>query len=357
MTIDGQSATKASNYDGVCVIIPCHNEEFTIEQVVNGFQQSLPGCSVVVADNNSSDGTAYAASLSGASVIREERTGKGFAIRRLFADVEADCYVMVDGDATYDARIAPALVDLVLRQGIDMVNGQRVKADGQDAAYRRGHEIGNRALTWIFQKLFRLPINDTLSGYRVMSRRFVKSFPTGATGFEIEAELNAHAAVLGVPVAEVPSTYYERPKGSESKLNTYRDGIRITRRNLRLFRDARPNLAFLVLSVPWLILAAVLVGIPLLEYLDSGEVTRFPSLIAGTACMVVALLLITAGLVMERIARNRIEAIRLAYLGIPGPVPLPKTMAAPAPVGAPRSATPPTPDPRPGPIRAGRGQR
>lgn len=304
----------------VAVLIPCHNEEATIAKVVSDFRHHLPDALIVVADNNSTDRTTQLAHEAGAVVLRESRQGKGFAIRRLLADVDADCYVMVDGDATYDASVAGQMVEQVLVHGADMVNGERVKGTDQEAAYRRGHELGNTVLTWIFRRLFGLPLKDTLSGYRAMSRRFVKSFPTGATGFEIEAELNAHAAVLDVPVSEIPGTYLERPEGSTSKLNTYRDGIRITRRNLRLFRDARPNSAFFLLSLPWWIAAAVLIWIALSEYWSTGVVLRFPSLIAGVSCLVIAVLLTIAGSVMERVARNRVEAVRLAYLSYPAPV-------------------------------------
>lgn len=305
--------------DGVAVLIPCHNEEHTIGQVVRDFHQMLPNAQIVVADNNSIDATSLVAAEAGARVIREPRKGKGFAMRRLMADTEADCYIMVDGDGTYDASAAPEMVRIVLEDGVDMVNGERVKGQGQVAAYRRGHELGNATLTWIFNKLFGLPLRDTLSGYRAMSRRMVKSFPTGATGFEIEAELNAHAAVLGLPWAEVPTTYLERPEGSTSKLNTYRDGLRITRRNLRLFRDAKPNLAFFILSLPWWLLAIPLVWVPIDEYLQTGLVERFPSLIAGVSSLVIAVLLTISGAIMERVARNRVEAVRLAYLEYPAP--------------------------------------
>ncbi len=306
--------------DHVAVLIPCYNEEATIAHVIGDFRHHLPDATIVVADNNSTDRTAAVAQESGALVLRESRQGKGFAIRRLLADIDADCYVMVDGDGTYDASMAPRMVEDVLYHGADMVNGERVKGTDQQAAYRRGHELGNSVLTWIFQKLFGLPLRDTLSGYRAMSRRFVKSFPTGATGFEIEAELNAHAAVLDVPVTEIPGTYLERPAGSTSKLHTYRDGWRITRRNLRLFRDARPNLAFFILSIPWWLAALALVWVALSEYWSTGLVLRFPSLIAGVSCLVIAVLLTIAGSVMERVARNRVEAVRLAYLSYPAPV-------------------------------------
>lgn len=308
-------------YSRVAVIVPCHNEEQTIGEVVAGFTTALPGASVVVADNNCTDATAAVATAHGAQVITESRPGKGFAVRRLLADIEADCYVMIDGDATYDAASAPQMVGLVLDQGIDMVNGARQTTGDVSEAYRPGHTLGNAVLTWIFQRLFGLQIEDTLSGYRVMSRRFVKSFPTGAEGFEIEAELNAHAATLGVPIAEVQTPYYARPEGSESKLNTYRDGLRILRRNLRLFRDARPSLAFLLLSLPWLIIAGVLLWVAFAEYFATGVVTRFPSLIFGVGSLVVGLLIIITGLILERVARNRVEASRLAYLAIPPPNP------------------------------------
>lgn len=311
----------AQNYSRVAVIVPCHNEEQTVGDVVTGFAAALPGAAVVVADNNCTDRTAEVATAHGAQVIHESRPGKGFAVRRLLADVEADCYVMIDGDATYDAASAPNMVDLVLEQGVDMVNGARHAEANAQQAYRPGHTLGNSMLTWIFQRLFGLQIEDTLSGYRVMSRRFVKSFPTGAEGFEIEAELNAHAATLGVPVAEVDTPYYARPEGSQSKLNTYRDGVRILRRNLRLFRDARPSLAFALLSLPWLIMAAVLLWIAFAEYFATGLVTRFPSLIFGVGSLVVGVLIIIAGLILERVARNRVEASRLAYLAMAPPRP------------------------------------
>ncbi|MEI2619926.1 MAG: glycosyltransferase family 2 protein [Candidatus Nanopelagicales bacterium] len=307
------TATRPS----IALVIPCHNEEATVGLVIAGMREWLPSCSIYVADNNSSDRTAEMARAAGAEVITESRAGKGFAVRRLLADVDADCYVMVDGDNTYEPSAAPAMVDLVLCQQMDMVNGARVIGSESGRAYRRGHALGNAILTWIFQRLFSLPLVDTLSGYRVMSRRFVKSFPAGSTGFEIEAELNAHAATLGVPVGEVPTEYRERPEGSHSKLSTYRDGWRILKLNLRLFRDARPNRAFVLLAVPWLLLAGILILIPVSEYLRTEWVSRVPTLIAGVGCLVVAALLIVAGMILERIARNRVEALRLQYLMIP----------------------------------------
>lgn len=319
-----------ADYSRVAVIVPCHNEERTIGEVIDGYARALPGCAVVVADNRSTDNTAAVALAHGAQVLSESRAGKGYAVRRLLADVEADCYVMIDGDATYDPEAAPALVELVLHRGVDMVNGARVVAGEHKEAYRPGHALGNIMLTWIFQKLFKLQLRDTLSGYRVMSRRFVKSFPTGAAGFEIEAELNAHAATLGVPIDEVDTPYFARPEGSESKLNTYRDGARILRRNLRLFRDARPTLAFALLSLPWIVVAAVLLWVAVAEYLSTGLVERFPSLIAGVGALTVGGLILLTGLILERVTRNRIEANRLSYLSFPAPNPLGPGTIAPA---------------------------
>jgi glycosyltransferase involved in cell wall biosynthesis len=301
----------------VAVLVPCHNEEHAIATVVRAFRTALPGAEVTVADNASTDRTAELARAAGARVISEPRQGKGFAVRRLFTDVEADCYVLVDGDATYEALAAPDLVRIVLADGVDMVVGARVSEAGDATAYRRGHRLGNAVLTWIFHRLFKLPIEDTLSGYRVLSRRFVKSFPAGSTGFDVEAELNAHAAVVGVPVSEVRTRYIARPEGSESKLDTYRDGWHILRRNLRLFRDARPSLAFSLLALPWLLVAIYLVARAGQGYLDTGTVPHFPSLIAGVGSFIVAANLWVAGLVMERVTRNRNEVIRIAYLGIP----------------------------------------
>jgi glycosyltransferase involved in cell wall biosynthesis len=309
--------TGPATYRDVAVVVPCHNEETTVADVVADFAAALPGALVVVVDNDSDDATAAVARAAGAFVISEPRRGKGRAVRRLFSDIDASCYVLIDGDGTYDPKAAPGLVRLVMDEGVDMVVGSRVSAPSDAAAYRRGHQLGNAVLTYIFQRLFRLPLNDTLSGYRVLSRRFVKSFPTGATGFEIEVELNAHAAVLEVPVAEVATDYSARPPGSVSKLDTYADGWRILRRNLRLFRDARPTLAFTLLASPLLAVSTVLIGVAVLEFIHTGLVNHFPSLIAGVGGFLVGTNFFIAGLVMERIARNRIEVIRLAYLSHP----------------------------------------
>lgn len=309
----------SDDWSGVAVVVPCHDEEHTVAIVVRDFRAALPGAQVVVVDNASSDRTGDVARAAGATVLTEPRPGKGFAVRRLLGDVEADCYVLVDGDATYDASAAPELVRHVLEHGVDMVTAVRVTPAEERARERPGHALGNSVLSWIFRALFGLRLTDTLSGYRAMSRRFVKSFPTRATGFEIETELNVHCAALDASVLEVPTRYRARPEGSTSKLHTWSDGTRILRRNLRLFRDARPLLAFWLLALPWLALSVALVQTAVLEYARTGFVTHFPSLIAGSAAFIVSLQLIVAGMVLARVTRNREEAIRLAYLREPAP--------------------------------------
>jgi len=298
----------------VAVVIPCRNEEAAIARVIVDFRDALPGAQIVVLDNGSTDNTGQVARDNGAKVILERRPGKGLAMQRLFADVEADCYLMVDGDDTYDSRSAREMVDMVLNKEADMVLGVRVIEGGGEAEFRRGHQLGNKMLTWIFSSLFQLQLSDTLSGYRALSRRFVKSFPLATEGFEVEAELNVHAALLGVPIAEVEGLYTERAVGTESKLNTYKDGIRILRRNLRLFRDARPLMSFGIISIPFWIIAAILIGIPFYEYVQTGVVARFPSLIAGLASFTAAVQLLIGGIIMERVARNRYETARIRYL-------------------------------------------
>lgn len=300
--------------DRVALVIPARDEATTIGEVVAAFRHALPEAEIVVADNDSSDSTAEEALAAGARVIYERRVGKGDAVRRLLAEVDADCYLMVDGDGTYDATAARDLVAPVLRGEADMVIGHREAVPRRDGVFPRGHRFGNRLLTWFFRRLFDAPIGDALSGYRAMSRRFVKTFPFDSRGFEIEIEMNVHAAVLRAPVIEIPTAYVERPDGSQSKLRTFRDGWRIARRNLRLFRDARPALAFSVLSAPWAILAFWLVGIAVVEYVETGLVARFPSLIVGVGAFVISSQLWIAGLILERVARNRRQTVRLAYL-------------------------------------------
>lgn len=301
----------------VAVIIPCHNESLAIAAVVHDFHAALPDALVVVADNASADDTAAVAREAGALVVSEPRIGKGWAVRKLFADVDADVYLLTDGDGECDPGSAEQMVQLVADGSCDMVIGSRRSPDGV-SSYRPGHRLGNATLTWIFQQLFDFQITDTLSGYRAISRRVVKSFPSRAIGFELEAELNAHAAVVGVNVAEVPTVFRGRPFGDQSKLSTIRDGIKILRLNLRLFRDARPSLAFMTLSLPWFLITIWCLTVALRNYLESGSIISLPNLIAGLIAFMIFLMVLMAGITMERITRNRNEVLLLAYLSQPG---------------------------------------
>lgn len=301
----------------VAVLIPCYNEASSIASVIEGFRSAVPQARIVVIDNASIDATAEVARAHGAEVIHEPRKGKGNAVRRAFADIDADAYVMADGDGTYDPAAAPRMIALLVDQRIDMVIGVRDHGDQHDA-YRRGHVLGNRVLSKMFERLFNFQMTDTLSGYRVMSRRFVKSFVFGRSGFEIEAELNVHAALLGANYAEVLTAYGSRHEDSPSKLRTYRDGLRILRRQLRLFRDLKPATAFALLAVPWLIAAVALITPPVVGYLETGLVAKFPSLIAGVGCLLVAVQVLISGLILDRVALGRLDAIRLNYLSSVG---------------------------------------
>jgi glycosyltransferase involved in cell wall biosynthesis len=299
----------------VAVLIPCFNEEVAIGRVVADMRRALPGAAIYVYDNNSRDGTVKAAADAGAVVRSELKQGKGNVVRRMFADIDADAYVLVDGDATYDAASAPAMVALLLRERLDMVVGCRVHTAAE--AYRPGHQFGNVMLTsfvaWLFGKSF----TDILSGYRVFSRRFVKSFPALAKGFETETELTVHALELRMPIMEVETPYGARPEGSTSKLSTYKDGFRILRLILNLYKHERPLLYFGTVAA-LLALAAVALGIPIiLEYARTGLVPRFPTAILATGITILASLSFTAGIILETVTRGRQELKRLAYLQVP----------------------------------------
>jgi len=303
----------------VAVLIPCYNEELTVRQTVAAFRASLPQAVVYVYDNNSSDRTRAFAREAGAVVRSEPLQGKGHVVRRMFADVEADVYVLTDGDATYDASRAPEMIDLLVDQNLDMVVGRRIHEE--KSAYRAGHVLGNRLLTGFLARLFGRRFTDILSGYRVMSRRFVKSFPALATGFETETELSVHALHLSMPVAEVETIYLSRPPGSESKLHTFRDGFRVLQTMLHLFRNERPQAFFGICSLI-LTLAAIALAIPvMMTYLDTGLVPRFPTAILSASIMVLAALSLVCGLVLNTVTRGRREVKRLAYLAVPGPNP------------------------------------
>jgi len=301
----------------IAVLVPCFNEAVAIGKVVGDFRACLPGAVVYVYDNNSTDGTVQAATEAGAVVRREGLQGKGHVIRRMFADIEADAYVLVDGDDTYDAAAAPEMVRLLLEEQLDMVNGQRSEMDGEAGAYRRGHRLGNRVLSGLVRAVFGDRIKDMLSGYRVFSRRFVKTFPALASGFETETEFTIHALDLMMPLAELPVSYRERPAGSASKLRTYSDGLRILRTIIVLVKEERP-LQFFAAAGGLLMLLAILLGIPVVTtYLQTGLVPRLPTAVLATGIIMISFLSFACGLILDSVARGRKEAKRLAYLAIP----------------------------------------
>lgn len=304
----------SSDYRHVAVLVPCYNEAVTIAKVVADFSASLPGCRVYVFDNNSRDDTAMIAHAAGAVVRHVSLQGKGNVVRRQFADIDAEIYLMVDGDATYDAEAAPQLVHAVL-DGADMVVGLRVAQNTK--AYRSGHVLGNRMLTGFLSWLFGRACNDILSGYRGFSRRFVKSFPILSAGFEIETELTVHALELKTPIAEVSTRYFDRPEGSVSKLSTYKDGLRILKTMLRLFASERPLAFFGTLGAAAALLAIALAAPVVLTWLETGLVPRFPTAILSSAMMIVAMLSVASGLILDTVTRGRREMKMLAYLAQP----------------------------------------
>jgi len=287
----------------IAVLVPCYNEEAAIATVVHDFRASLPAATIYVYDNNSKDGTVTRAREAGAMVRTETRQGKGNVVRRMFADIEADVYVLVDGDDTYDASAAPALIAKLVEDGLDIVSGQRI-ATGQ-SAYRPGHVLGNRMLTGLTATMFRVELHDLLTGYRIMSRRFVKSFPFTAEGFGIETELTVHAVRLLMPMAEVETRYKERPEGSVSKLSTYRDGFKILFTIASLVREERPLIFFASIFV---LLAAfsLLIGTPVvIEYFRTGFVPRLPTALVAVGAMVLAFLSLASGLILDTVTRGR----------------------------------------------------
>ncbi|HET7760787.1 MAG TPA: glycosyltransferase [Phycicoccus sp.] len=303
----------------VAVIVPCHNEEAAVGTVVADLRAALPDATVYVYDNASTDRTVDVALAAGAVVRREPRKGKGNVIRRAFADVDADVYVMIDGDDTYDAAAAPELVRTLLENNLDHVLG--VRTQSTDTAYRPGHAAGNKLLSGVVGALFGPELSDMLSGYRALSRRYVKSFPAVSREFEIETEMTIHSLHLRVPSAEVPVGFKDRPEGSESKLRTYRDGWRILRWILKVTRHERPVLFFGLVAAVLAVVSLVL-GIPVVvEYLDTGLVARFPTAILASALMTIAFLVVTLGAILDAVRHGREEAARLAYLRYPAPGP------------------------------------
>ena len=305
------SASDLAQYS-IAVLVPCYNEETAIAKVVADFRAVLPSATIFVFDNNSTDRTVDVARAAGAEVFSEPHQGKGNVVRRMFTDIEADLYVLVDGDATYDAPSAPKMIELLLRDRLDMVVGNRV--DQEVAAYRAVHRTGNWLLTSFVGEVFGREVNDMLSGYRVFSRRFVKSFPVLSGGFEIETELTVHALELGLPVAEIETPYYARLEGSSSKLNTWRDGFRILFTIFRLYRAERPLRFFMMIGI-FLALISVGLGIPVVvTYIETGLVPRLPTAVLSMGLMLLAFLSMSAGLILDTVTRGRRETKLFAYL-------------------------------------------
>jgi glycosyltransferase involved in cell wall biosynthesis len=308
------AAREPARFDRIkiAVLVPCYNEQAAIAKVVRDFRGALPDAAIYVYDNNSTDNTAALARAAGAVVFEEKHQGKGFVVRRMFTDVEADIYVLVDGDATYDAPSARKMIALLLEGRLDMVVANRVHRE--QAAYRAGHVTGNRLLTGFVASVFGPSFNDMLSGYRVFSRRFVKSFPLLSSGFEIETELTVHALELGLAVAEIDTPYYARPEGSSSKLNTWRDGLRIFATIIRLYRAEQPLSFFGAIGIAFGI-ASLGFGVPIfITYFETGLVPRLPTAVLSTGLMVLAFLSIAVGLVLDTVTRGRREAKLFAYL-------------------------------------------
>lgn len=318
----GRAAVRAvdlamSDTPVIAVLLPCYNEEVAIAQTIGGFRAVLPDAIIYVYDNNSADRTVAEAAAAGAVVRSERMQGKGNVVRRMFADIDADIYIMADGDATYDAASAPALVQRMIDEQLDMVVGSRVTQ--AQAAYRAGHQLGNAVLTGMLARLFGRSFSDILSGYRVFSRRFVKSFPVLSGGFEIETEISVHALELKMPVAEIATPYFARPEGSVSKLSTYRDGWRILRMIVTLYRIERPMLFFGAIGA-MLGLAAVILSVPLIvTYMHTGLVPRLPTAVLVTGLTILAALCGFTGLILDTVVRGRREVRRLSYLSFTAP--------------------------------------
>ena len=301
----------------IAVILPCYNEAGAIAQTVSDFRAVLPTATVYVYDNNSTDGTIEIARKAGAVVRTVRQQGKGHVVRRMFADVDADIYVLADGDATYEAAAAPRMIAAMIAENYDMVVGAR-KSE-VEAAYRSGHRFGNMVLTGVLQQLFGRSFTDILSGYRIFSRRFVKSFPVLSAGFEIETEISVHALELGMPVAEEVTAYGARPEGSVSKLSTYRDGWRILRTMIKLYRTERPVAFFGLIGLALLLLSLVL-SVPIfVTYLETGLVPRLPTAVLIVGLVTLATLNFMAGLILDTVTRGRQEMKRLAYLSYGAP--------------------------------------
>ncbi len=311
---EGRPVSEAATLR-IAVLVPCYNEEAAIGKVVADFRVSLPQAQVYVYDNNSTDNTAAIAREAGAQVRVERRQGKGHVVKRMFADIDADIYVLVDGDATYDAPSAQRMIERLTSEHLDMVVGQRVDQDA--AAYRLGHRTGNAMLTGFLAMIFGQAFQDILSGYRVFSRRFVKSFPVLSDGFEIETELTVHALELAMPVAEIETPYYARPKGSFSKLKTWRDGLRILRTILKLYRSEKPLQFFSIIGGLFTAASLILIEPIVVTFIEQGVVPRLPTAVLSMGLMILAVLSAASGLILDTVTRGRREMKLLAYLAQP----------------------------------------
>ncbi|AVA20003.1 MULTISPECIES: glycosyltransferase [unclassified Rhizobium] len=301
----------------IAVLLPCYNEAATIGQVVRGFREALPNAGIYVYDNNSTDGTALHAMLAGATVVRERRQGKGHVVRRMFADIDADIYLMADGDGTYAPDDAEELIRTLLTEGSDMVVGTRRGV--HDDAGRQGHAFGNRIFNWLYRTIFGADFTDIFSGYRAFSRRFVKSFPAVSGGFEIETEMSVHASRLKLPVSELELDYGRRPEGSHSKLSTFRDGWKILWMFAMLMKETRPFAFFGILGAMFME-ASIGFMIPVfVEYFETGMVARMPTWVLSMALMMISFMLFTAGLILDSVARARAEQLRIHYMSLAKP--------------------------------------
>jgi glycosyltransferase involved in cell wall biosynthesis len=299
----------------IAVLIPCFNEAAAIGQVIADFRTALPMAEIFIYDNNSSDGTMTIAREAGVQVRSERHQGKGHVVRRMFADVDAEIYVLVDGDATYDAASAPAMIERLISDHLDMVVARRV--DQVEAAYRPGHKTGNMLLTGFLTSVFGHGFDDILSGYRIFSRRFVKSFPVLSDGFEIETELSVHALELSMPVAEIETPYYARPAGSFSKLNTWRDGLRILGTILKMYRSEKPLRFFTTIAITLAVISVGLAVPIMVTFVEEGIVPRLPTAVLSVGVMLVAVMSLFSGLVLDTVSRGRRETKLLHYLAEP----------------------------------------
>lgn len=299
----------------IAVLLPCYNEALTISAVVDGFRKSLPGATIHVFDNNSNDDTARLAAKAGATVFREGRQGKGNVVRRMFADIDADIYIMADGDGTYDPDDAPSLVSALITERVDMVVGTR--NDVRSDAGRAGHAIGNRMFNTTYKALFGDDFSDIFSGYRAFTRRFVKSFPAVSTGFEIETEMSVHAGQLMIPTVEIGLNYGRRPEGSDSKLRTFRDGFRILFMFLVLLKETQPLRFYTWISAMLVIGASILMAPVVTTWLETGLVPRFPTVVLAMGLYIISIMMAVCGFILDSLSRSRVEQKRILYLSVP----------------------------------------